>query len=464
MAEVYTGIVKTDVLNVQEGNIIREKVYGKNGNGKAYFVINDETTLKEDGYYLQHQIDKDGSGYKEDGEWITSDTVTGLSVGDVIYTRLYDGNNLSSYYMTTSITELETFSDVYETTQKYEEYENVVYEDGTSKQELVGTAYIPAGFKVATSSMTKHIKSGLVIEDENGNQFVWIPVKDAVYDGKTTLAQSGNTSTYKPMARYQVGYDTSTKEQYFEGMSYSYSGTRSYVTTTGNKIGTSTYREPSLVTNSTANYSWVFTAGDQYDAVNYKELADIGVTSAVSMGQDMNDKFTNVVQSVQKYGGFYVGRYETSLSGTTVMSKEGNTPMASINWYKMYLYEDSNYASNPYNKSNSVVSSMVWGSQWDAMLNYILEGTDKEKVTIVTGNHSGTRAVTGAYGSDIMNNIFDLSSNVLEWTQEAYVHDTRISRGGSYYVTSVYPASSRSSTYPIHLYSAYGSRLTLYLK
>ena len=464
VAEVYTGIVKTDVLNVQEGNIIREKVYGKNGNGKAYFVINDETTLKEDGYYLQHQIDKDGSGYKEDGEWITSDTVTGLSVGDVIYTRLYDGNNLSSYYMTTSITELETFSDVYETTQKYEEYENVVYEDGTSKQELVGTAYIPAGFRVATSSMTKHIKSGLVIEDENGNQFVWIPVKDAVYDGKTTLAQSGNTSTYKPMARYQVGYDTSTKEQYFEGMSYSYSGTRSYVTTTANKVGTSTYREPSLVTNSTANYSWVFTAGDQYDAVNYKELADIGVTSAVSMGQDMNDKFTNVVQSVQKYGGFYVGRYETSLSGTTVMSKEGNTPMASINWYKMYLYEDSNYASNPYNKSNSVVSSMVWGSQWDAMLNYILEGTDKEKVTIVTGNHSGTRAVTGAYGSDIMNNIFDLSSNVLEWTQEAYVHYYRVRRGGYYNVADVYPASYRNTSLPTGSYGGIGSRLTLYLK
>ena len=146
------------------------------------------------------------------------------------------------------------------------------------------------------------------------------------------------------------------------------------------------------------------------------------------------------------------------------MSKEGNTPMASINWYKMYLYEDSNYASNPYNKSNSVVSSMVWGSQWDAMLNYILEGTDKEKVTIVTGNHSGTRAVTGAYGSDIMNNIFDLSSNVLEWTQEAYVHYSRIRRGGIYDVVTVAPASYRNTSQPTNSSSGTGSRLTLYLK
>ena len=459
--------IKTKVLNVQEGAIIRESIWGKDGDGRAYFTISEEEGYENEGYYIQYQVDKGGqTGYQENGQWTIGETVKGLNVGDVIYTRIYDGVNEAEYYMTTNITELETFSEVYQETTKYEDYDTEPVEGGETEEVLVGTAYIPAGFRVATSSMTKEIQNGLVIEDEEGNQYVWIPVKDVVYDGSTTIS-----STYKPMVQYQTGYNENT-EQYFEGILYNYSGTTSS-RNTGYGLGTTNYREPSLVTGSTANLSWVFMSGNNYDATNYTQLRELGINSATEMGVYLNNRYTEMVESIQKYGGYYVGRYETSLftesgtnstSGTVVKSIIGQQPMASVNWYKMYLSQDSSYANNPYYGSESVTSSMISGSQWDRMLNFILEGSDKEKVTAIIGNHTGTREETGEFGDDIMNNIFDLGSNVREWTTEAYGSTNRARRGGYCSTADVGPSGDRSSGTPTSTNVIIGSRLSLYVK
>ncbi len=37
------------------------------------------------------------------------------------------------------------------------------------------TATIPEGFKVSTKSSEQYIKDGLVIQDNDGNEFVWVP-------------------------------------------------------------------------------------------------------------------------------------------------------------------------------------------------------------------------------------------------------------------------------------------------
>ena len=107
---------------------------------------------------------------------------------------------------------------------------------------------------------------------------------------------------------------------------------------------------------------------------------------------------------------------------------------------------------------------MIWGTQYDTMLNFILEGADKDKVTKRTGNHTGTRSTTGQFGNDIMNNIFDLSSNVREWTQEANSTSYRTGRGGHYSVGDTYVASTRIYGYPTNTDGGIGSRLSLYLK
>ena len=458
----YTGAVMTERIELQEGDVTVEKTWGKDGEGKAYFTLSKE--FENEGYSLQHQVVSSGGSFNDaDGSWTQSgDTVTGLKTGDTIYTRIYDGVNKveQTSYKTTNVTELETFSNTYQ--------ETTVYEDDENNQ-----AYIPEGFKVGTSSLNNNISNGLVIEDEVGNQYVWIPVENVIYDGQTPIS-----ATYKPMVRYQNGYNEGT-EQYFEGIYYSFSGTTS-TGSTGYRLGQSSYREPSLVTGSEANYSWIFTAGNNYDTTNYNKLSGLGITSVTQMGEYLNDKYTEMVESVEKYGGYYVGRYETSSwttdtwssggtnaenTGEIVKSVPNATPMATTNWYSMYQKQNSEYSSNPYNSSESVTTTMISGSQWDTMLNFILEGTDKEKIKEVTGNHTGTRAKTGQFGSDIMNNIFDLSSNVREWTSEAYSSSYRAGRGSFYGVADTSAADYRDADYtPTATYYGIGSRLSLYIR
>lgn len=84
-------------------------------------------------------------------------------------------------------------------------------------------------------------------------------------------------------------------------------------------------------------------------------------------------------------------------------SKIGVVPLSSNNsaingWYGLYDKSKSYTVSK-----NSVQSSMIWGSQYDAMLNWALEGIDAEKVTKIGigNNSSGILSITGniSYGS-----------------------------------------------------------------
>lgn len=466
----YSGQVVTEILNLIENPASLDKVYGKSTEGVAYLKLAQEYLNSK--YKIQYQI-LTGSDLPTDNNWKDATDVKGLSgyvikelkTGDIIYTRITDTTNNSQYFKTATISELETYSEKVKNA-------NYVYTDQEGN-----TAKIPVGFKYGTSSLNNTISNGLVVEDEAGNQYVWIPVKNAIYDGKTTIATSNNSSTYKPLARVQQGYSSDN----YEGMLYSYSGTKSYImdNSTDYRLGKSGYREPSLVTDSTINNSWQYTSGTLYDATNYKILSNLKnatINSPTALGQYMNSKFTEMVKSVDTNKGFYVGRYETSSwnagqsanaenTGTIVKTVANATPMASTNWYNMYLKSDSNYESNPYYNNSSVTSCMIWGCQYDAMLNYVLQGTDKSKVTTVTGNHSETRALTGQYPTDIMSNIFDLSSNVREWTQEAYSFAIRAYRGGGYGAADRGAAGHRSYYYfPTDTVTYFGSRLALYLK
>ena len=99
---------------------------------------------------------------------------------------------------------------------------------------------------------------------------------------------------------------------------------------------------------------------------------------------------------------------------------------------------------------------MIWGSQWDAMLNWMLKDDNtKEFVTRVAGNHTDKVEETGSYSDDLAKNIFDLSSNVGEWTQEGYGTNYRQIRGGFTVLTSdkygTYNASTRRGQYRVPL-------------
>ena len=317
-------------------------------------------------------------------------------------------------------------------------------------------ATIPADFMVDETENT--ISKGLVVHGpdkvngDNGSEFVWIPVPDinnmmqcSTADGNCNIQLNG--STLKCLTHDNVEivgklYSTEIgKDSIDANANSTYSEDRGL-------------REPALV----ATYD---------DNATYNN----NVITLTNIKKD----YLEMATSVAKYGGFYVGRYETSLSNATqseakdgkVQSKSGVMPTSSENeatstWYGLYRAHYKTYVGN----SNSVESNMIWGSQYDRIINWVKEGTDtveKAKLTNTElGNHSLITKVTGN-NDDSINNIEDLGGNIREWTMEAYNTDIRISRGGDYYVKHS-PSSRNIFDYPNSITSGNGSRIVLYIK
>ena len=310
------------------------------------------------------------------------------------------------------------------------------YSDGTA------TATIPEGWTVSGVLGETTISTGLVIYDipsgvdttaegfwtatktngnlvvhEDYNQFVWVPV---------SLASDAIS-----MPRYD-GYNNGSKQTYVSNLNVS---------------------EPA-------------TSG--------------GYSTEAS-------EYTAMINSVKANGGFYVGRYEASSNSETAESKKGKTPWVSIKWGESMsdigtagavAKAKAMYEGTSTTAKSSVTSTLIYGCQWDAIMNwidpnfstgnYVTSGENKSVLVDSTGNgnYSDTRSTYGSPGSTgifAMKNIYDMAGNVVEWTMEAYNSGNRVTRGGGYSTTgSISPVSRRSYCTPSSTGAYIGFRATLY--
>ena len=282
-----------------------------------------------------------------------------------------------------------------------------------------------------TSAPTEEdVNNGLVIEDKNGSQFVWVPVETAV------ASSESEGTTNKAMA-IKSGND-------YKGLLYDFTSSGSTVIS-GCTTNTSGYREPDIVSSYDNNTSY-----------------NNGLFTKASLQQEYN----KMIESVSKYHGFYVARYELGLEGTTPVSKNASTnagvttadaDSSSLkNWYGLYS-KSKEYALEDSNKS--VVSSMMWGSQYDAMMNWMV----KHGINVAATGTRNTTTVTGSNSNDVLKNIYDLRGCHNDWTLEAYTSYSRVNRG-SYSSGFSNPPSYRNISYPNDMNSKYSTRLTLYIK
>ena len=372
-------------------------------------------------------IKPDGSSVKN----VTETTYEVTENGDYkfIVKQSNGGSTTHTVTITTGI-EVEKFSDIYTETKEYTK-------DGQ-------TAWIPEGFAVGVSSKIDDISEGLVITDkidENhksiGNEFVWIPVATAVSD---TEAEG---TTNKAMAIQQ-------EDGNYRGLLYNFdadgSKVKSECTTT-----TSSNREPAFLTDSTYGDNSTSNA----DAEGQKIVTETG----------LQNEYNNMIESVKIYHGFYVGRYELGLDSsnapTSRKAKDGITTADASNsntnkWYGLYS-KSKEYAKESDKKST--VSSMLWGSQYDAMLNWMQENGEN----VYQGNSSKTNNSydTGSEANDLIKNVFDLYGCNYEWTLEANHSYDRVNRGGSSGHGTA--PSGRYRNYPTNSASSLSTRLTLYV-
>ena len=294
------------------------------------------------------------------------------------------------------------------------------------------TATIPAGFKIVSGN--EKIADGLVIQDTDGNEFVWIPVETVVSDTEE------NGTNNKAMA-IKDGNN-------YKGLLYSFSESGSTVIS-GCTTSTDSYHEPDMLTD--------------YDN-------DTSYNNGLFTKDSLQQEYNKMIESVEKYHGFYVSRYELGLEGTTPVSKNASTN-ANVttadssnsglkNWYGLYR-KCKEFA--PQSSNKSVVSSMIWGSQFDAMMNWMQEQGIED---VASGNVNPTNItqVTGSNSEDVIKNIYDLHGCHDDWTLEANSSNYRVARGGYDYVQA-FPLSHRSNlVYSSDESSDNSTRLTLYIK
>ena len=308
--------------------------------------------------------------------------------------------------------------------------------------------------------VTGTVDTGVVV-DIKGSEFVWVPVDDVVLDtskeAKLPKSESAGTSsgmTYTPMA-VRV-------ENNYEGILYKFSGSNGYLCYPNNENYQGrpiSYREPDVVND----YD-----GGRSDTVGIKL-------------SNLTSEYNALIESVLKYKGFYVARYEAGLDenknivfkDASVAENKVTTADASNNetktWYGLYK-KIKTFTTD----SDKFVSSMIWGSQYDAMMNWMA----KNGKTVGNADYlkRNDYKITGRKPKDVINNVYDLYGCNLEWTLENDYTLYRVLRGGhsrngdtsnTYAPSSRYsfsPNSPQSYDDPNGSYYTFSSRATLYIK
>ena len=343
------------------------------------------------------------------------------------------------------------------------------------------TPYFPSSdFKRREKTNTEN---GLVIEDTEGNEYVWVvvPRTKAVYAttglGKTTFTDADYRSIETDLKNYTSTYVT--EEDYSD-----------------------TYAADDN------NVGWFA------DATAYNNLKN------------------SMLKSVYENGGFYVGRYEagiaenrTSKSATNSDGKytiEGMpTPVSKADAYP-YTWVTRTQAQNLASNVNSgdKTSSLMFGVQWDLVLAFMSKDTAKitstdvlTKNSTTIGNFSdstfqlsqtgkyatlsnwklsstwnpsttattnfvdssrnklaqssgyGISVTTGTSEKNKAMNIYDIAGNVVEWTLEktSYTYSPCADRGGnSDYAGSNYAAAFRGYNSTDNSYYSVGFRVSLF--
>ena len=344
--------------------------------------------------------------------------------------------------------------------------EIVQKEEGEKAKDTYGNVVVvPKGFKVVTSEGTT-VPEGIVIEDANENQFVWIPVGTVHKDsnpendvtiklGRYTFSTSDGTPTMQ-QAAFAGDNESNPSQTYADKVPIEGAGAYDHMELT-------TYREGTVD--------------------NSNHLNDLNATA-----KDL----AALVQSVADNGGYYIARYEASYgsgsstadwkplskvsTGTPRGSSQGSTPLTQgMLWNHVTQLDASKISQNMYQAGDTTVgveSDLINSYAWDTAIvfiqsmneansNYANAGRDE------TGNSSLMN--TGETGDEVCN-IFDMAANVSEWTTE-YSTNTRSSdarpctfRGGYYGYSNGYYAAVRSISLATFSPGSIGFRVALYIK
>ena len=252
------------------------------------------------------------------------------------------------------------------TVEKAKESGEAFDDTTTIKDDLDNDVTIPGGFHIADDSGTK-VEEGIVIEDEIGNQFVWIPVGE--YNVSTSINAEGK------------------------------------------------------LTNNLSRRE--FTSSEATE-VNEDEVIDSYYYGEGNENSVAKDQIEGFKTSANNNGGYYIGRYEAGTEIERISEDDSlTTPLVQVN-KNSYVYVTRDQAKTQseamYSGNQFVTSELISSYAWDTALNFICQ-TNEEGYILATTTDSaygniGTsiKELTGAYEEDNYSNIYDFLGNCFEWT------------------------------------------------
>ena len=283
---------------------------------------------------------------------------------------------------------------------------------------------IPEGYIVSENSDENIVNKGLVISDSRGNEYVWI---------SCTVDSSSNKLQYK---RTEWGVE---------------------------KDGTDNSR--AIKDELTLK---------DIDVTYSKTDTDNGINEEIS--KEIVAQINAEKESIKKYGGYYIGRYEVGKDNKTAVIKAEQEPYVNIKWSKAYEL------AKGIGGGEGATTYLCSSYSWDTAINFIQNTTGKNYATSIIGFNGNWKSqeVKDSSGKVIkpvntaqrlntglttaLCNIYDMGGNVGEFTTELNpgTSETVVLRGGNYGDGN--PAGNRWDHGSGRAFSYYGFRATLFLK
>lgn len=283
---------------------------------------------------------------------------------------------------------------------------------------------IPEGYIVSENSDENIVNKGLVISDSRGNEYVWI---------SCTVDSSSNKLQYK---RTEWGVE---------------------------KDGTDNSR--AIKDELTLK---------DIDVTYSKTDTDNGINEEIS--KEIVAQINAEKESIKKYGGYYIGRYEVGKDNKTAVIKAEQEPYVNIKWSKAYEL------AKGIGGGEGATTYLCSSYSWDTAINFIQNTTGKNYATSIIGFNGNWKSqeVKDSSGKVIkpvntaqrlntglttaLCNIYDMGGNVGEFTTELNpgTFETVVLRGGISY--NIDPAGYRWDNSSGYADSYSGFRATLFLK